>query len=141
SMPEMTPRAFSFNSPHGACADCQGLGAMVDFDPNRVVPDESKSLSEGAIAPWGRGDRKLVRETLQTLSKNFAIDLTMPFAKLPRKARELLLFGTSRARGERTASDEGVSNNDKDGFEGLIPNLRRRYEEGTWAQQEELDPF
>ena len=64
SMPEMTPRAFSFNSPHGACPGCQGLGAGVDFDPHRVVPDETKSLAEGAIAPWARGDRKLVREAL-----------------------------------------------------------------------------
>ena len=62
SMPEMTPRAFSFNSPHGACPDCQGLGATYDFDPRLVVPDESKSLLGGAIAPWARGDRKLVRE-------------------------------------------------------------------------------
>ena len=77
----MTPRAFSFNSPHGACADCQGLGAMVDFDPHRVVPDESKSLADGAIAPWARGDRKLVREALQALSRDFGIDLTVPFAQ------------------------------------------------------------
>ncbi len=62
SMPEMTPRAFSFNSPHGACTDCQGLGAMVDFDPQRIVPDESKSLADGAIRRRGRkGDRKLVQ--------------------------------------------------------------------------------
>src|SRR5207245_2825286 len=73
SMPEMTPRAFSFNSPHGACPDCQGLGTMVDFDPARVVPDESKSLAEGAIAPWSRGDRKLVREALQGLSRTFGV--------------------------------------------------------------------
>src|SRR6185295_7107368 len=90
SMPEMTPRAFSFNSPHGACVDCQGLGAMIDFDPQRLVPDESKSLAEGAIAPWARGDRKLVREALQSLSRDFGIDLTVPFAKLPRKSREVL---------------------------------------------------
>src|SRR6266496_2249760 len=125
SMPEMTPRAFSFNSPHGACTDCQGLGAMVDFDPARVVPDESKSLAEGAIAPWSRGDRKLVREALQALSRNFGIDLTVPFAKLPRKAREVLMFGA----GARSA------------FEGLLPNLRRRYDAGSWAEQEELEPF
>ena len=56
SMPEMTPRAFSFNSPHGACPACQGLGATIDFDPLRVIPDESKSLADGAIAPWARGD-------------------------------------------------------------------------------------
>src|SRR6266581_1236207 len=95
SMPEMTPRAFSFNSPHGACAECQGLGASIDFDPQRVIPDESKSLADGAIDPWSRGDRKLVRETLQQLSRNFGIDLTVPFAKLPRKAREALLFCAS----------------------------------------------
>src|SRR6266849_5770180 len=71
SMPEMMPRAFSFNSPHGACPDCQGLGARVDFDPERVVPDETKSLAEGAIAPWSGGDRKLVREALQGLSRDF----------------------------------------------------------------------
>ena len=122
SMPEMTPRAFSFNSPHGACPDCQGLGSMIDFDPARVVPDESKSLADGAIAPWSRGDRKLVREQLQQLSRDFGIDLTMPFNKLPRKSREVLLFGSGK-------------------FEGLLPNLRRRFEEGTWADQEDLEPY
>ncbi len=64
SMPEMTPRAFSFNSPHGACPECQGLGAMYDFDPNRIVPDQTKSLVDGAIVPWTKGDRKLVREAI-----------------------------------------------------------------------------
>jgi excinuclease ABC subunit A len=127
SMPEMTPRAFSFNSPHGACPDCQGLGATIDFDPVRVIPDDSKSLADGAIAPWARGDKKLVRETLQTLSRTYGIDLTVPFAKLPRKSREVLLFG----------SGSGIKN----GFEGLLPNLRRRYEEGSWAEQEELEPY
>jgi excinuclease ABC subunit A len=127
SMPEMTPRAFSFNSPHGACPDCQGLGATIDFDPVRVVPDDSKSLADGAIAPWARGDRKLVRETLQTLSRTYGIDLTTPFAKLPRKSKEVLLFGSGSTI--------------KNGFEGLLPNLRRRYEEGSWAEQEELEPY
>jgi excinuclease ABC subunit A len=123
SMPEMTPRAFSFNSPHGACQECQGLGAMVDFDPQRVIPDESKSLADGAIAPWARGDKKLVREQLQALSRDFGIDLNVPFSRLPRKAREVLLFGAGRS------------------FEGLLPNLRRRYDEGSWAEQSELEQF
>jgi excinuclease ABC subunit A len=122
SMPEMTPRAFSFNSPHGACPDCQGLGAMIDFDPARVIPDESKSLADGAIAPWSRGDRKLVREQLQALSRDFGIDLNVPFGRLPRKSREILLFGSGK-------------------FEGLIPNLRRRFEEGSWSEQDDLEPF
>jgi len=123
SMPEMTPRAFSFNSPHGACADCQGLGAMIDFDPQRVIPDETRSLADGAIAPWARGDRKLVRDALQALSRDFGIDLTVPFGRLPRKSREVLLFGAGK------------------GFEGLLPNLRRRYDEGSWAEQSELEPY
>jgi excinuclease ABC subunit A len=87
------------------------------------VPDESKSLADGAIVPWARGDRKLVRDQLQALSRDFGIDLVAPFSRLPRKSREVLLFGSGRQ------------------FEGLIPNLRRRYEEGSWAEQEELEPF
>src|SRR5258706_10810746 len=122
SMPEMTPRAFSFNSPHGACVECQGLGAMVDFDPRRVVPDDTRSLADDAMAPWARGDRKLVREALQSLSRDFGIDLAMPLGKLPRKHREVLLFGSGK-------------------FEGIVPNLRRRYEGSHWAQQSELEPF
>ena len=123
SMPEMTPRAFSFNSPHGACTECQGLGAMIDFDPHRVVPDESKSLADGAIVTWARGDRKLVKDALQALSRDFGIDLNAPFSRLSRKSREVLLFGAGK------------------GFEGLLPNLRRRYDEGSWAEQSELDAF
>src|SRR5262245_35279663 len=122
SMPEMTPRAFSFNSPHGACPDCQGLGATIDFDPARIVPDESKSLADGAIAVWARGDRKLVRDQLQALSRDFGIDLNLPFARLPRKSREVLLFGGGK-------------------FEGLVPNLRRRFQEGSWSEQDELEPY
>ena len=126
SMPEMTPRAFSFNSPHGACPDCQGLGATVDFDPQRIVPDESKSLAGGAIAPWARGDRKLVREALQALSRDFGLDLDVPFARLPRKAREILLFGAAKsAAGQREGAVPRALK-----FEGLLPNLRRRYEDG-----------
>jgi excinuclease ABC subunit A len=131
SMPEMTPRAFSFNSPHGACPDCQGLGATVDFDPQRVVPDEGKSLAEGAIAPWARGDRRLVKEALQTLGRDFGIDLTVPFSKIPRKHREILLMGTGRGSGTTKAAT----------FEGIVPNLRRRYEEGTWIEQADLEPY
>ena len=142
SMPEMTPRAFSFNSPHGACGDCQGLGAVYDFDPVRLVPDESLSLKDGAIAPWAKGDRKLVREALETLSRTFDIDLDLPFRRLSKKIRELLFFGAVRR------SDDAVKKTkarEKDpfgaGFEGLIPNLRRRYEDGSWLEQENLEPY
>jgi excinuclease ABC subunit A len=142
SMPEMTPRAFSFNSPHGACPECQGLGAVYDFDPARLVPDESVSLQDGAIAPWAKGDRKLVREALVSLSRTFGIDLALPFRKLSKKAREVLFFG---APGGRRTDDRKAKKGDKDpfgvGFEGLVPNLRRRYDEGTWLEQENLEPY
>ncbi|HEY7190885.1 MAG TPA: excinuclease ABC subunit UvrA [Vicinamibacterales bacterium] len=172
SMPEMTPRAFSFNSPHGACPDCQGLGATYDFDPHLVVPDESRSLLNGAIAPWLRGDRKLVREAVLTLAKTYGIDADAPFNKLAKKHRDLVLYGPAGAArltklaaksttatpstDEEEADEEpefslpkrrasGRDSNDHDpfgrGFEGVIPNLRRRYEEGSWTVQEDLEPF
>jgi excinuclease ABC subunit A len=148
SMPEMTPRAFSFNSPHGACPDCQGLGAVYDFDPARIVPDEALSLQDGAIAPWAKGDRKLVREALTTLGRTFGIDLTLPFRRLPRKSRDILFHG-AQAAGKRPEPEGGKrKKKTKDaadpfgaGFEGLLPNLRRRYEEGTWVEQEALEPY
>jgi len=144
SMPEMTPRAFSFNSPHGACPECQGLGAMYDFDPARIIPDPGRSLADGAIAPWANGDQRLVREALGNISRNFGIDLASPFGKLPKKSRDLLLNGPDRsgngarvtaARARRPADPYG-----KD-FEGLLPNLRRRFENGTWMEQEELERY
>ncbi len=148
SMPEMTPRAFSFNSPHGACPDCQGLGAVYDFDPARIVPDESLSLEAGAIAPWAKGDRRLVKEALTSLSKTFAIDLTLPFRRLPRKVREVLFFGAQavkRGDGDAPKAPKARKAKNEDpfgtGFEGLIPNLRRRYEAGTWVEQENLEPY
>jgi len=171
SMPEMTPRAFSFNSPHGACPACQGLGATYDFDPGLVVPDDSKSLLDGAIAPWARGDRKLVREAVLTLAKTYGLDPDAPFAKLPKKHRDLILYGPGGAskpmkelaavrRGdEEDEEDDGGENlrerprtrrgseraAEKDpfgkGFEGVLPNLRRRFDEGSWAVQEDLEPF
>jgi excinuclease ABC subunit A len=168
SMPEMTPRAFSFNSPHGACPACQGLGATYDFDAKLIVPDESLSLLGGAIAPWARGDRKLVREAVTTLARTYGLDPDLPFNKLPRKHRELVLFGPAGAAKHekvaakaavRAADDEdeeadeefelprrrsaGKSESDPFGrnFEGVIPNLRRRYEEGSWAVQEDLEPY
>ena len=142
SMPEMTPRAFSFNSPHGACVECQGLGAVYDFDPVRLVPDESLSLKGGAIAPWAKGDRKLVREALESLGRTFGIDLDLPFRRLSRKIRDVLFYGAGRRTDEPAKKGKA---REKDpfgaGFEGLIPNLRRRYEEGTWLEQESLEAY
>ncbi len=146
SVPEMTPRAFSFNSPHGACPECQGLGATWDFDPQRVVPDETRSLLDGAMAPWERGDTRLVRDAVLALSTSFGIDPNVPFGRLPKKSRDLLLNGPAAARGERE-KPRAAKKADREadpygkGFEGILPNLRRRYDEGSWAVQEELEPY
>src|SRR5260221_424229 len=146
SMPEMTPRAFSFNSPHGACQECQGLGAVYDFDPARLVPDENLSLQDGAITPWAKGDKKLVREALVSLGKFFGIDLGIPFRRLPKKIRDVLFYGAKKETADAgRASKARKVEKEKDpfgaGFEGLVPNLRRRYEEGSWVEQESLEPY
>jgi excinuclease ABC subunit A len=152
SVPEMSPRAFSFNSPHGACPDCQGLGAIHDFDPARIVPDPSLPLLDGAIHPWARGDKRLVREALAALGRNFGIDLTLPFERLSRKHRELLLFGpggvsngrpTPAARVPAPRGRRRTTGRDPYGadFEGVVPNLRRRFEQGFWADQADLDAY
>ena len=143
SVPEITPRVFSFNSPQGACPDCQGLGAVDDFDPVRIVPDGAKSLNEGAVAPWADGDAKLVREALSGLSRHFGIDLDTPFERLPRRHRDTLLHGPPASAkrppegGRRRTRREPFGRD----FEGVLPNLQRRYETGTWDQQEALEPF
>ena len=147
NVPEMTPRAFSFNSPHGACPACHGLGAVEDFDPARIVPDESITLSGGAIRAWAGGDKRLVKRALTRLSSCFGIDLEVPFRRLPRRHRDLLLFGPNGGEGtpRAPASDRrkrpGRADPFGKDFEGVVPNLRRRYDEGAWAQQEALESY
>ncbi|MFN7976918.1 MAG: excinuclease ABC subunit UvrA [Vicinamibacterales bacterium] len=149
SVPEMSPRAFSFNSPHGACPDCQGLGSTWDFDPAKVVPDESKSLNEGAIAPWGRGDKKLVKAAIDAIARHWDIDPDVAFGKLPKKQRDLLLFGPPDADDDeddeppkkgKAAKAKEVEPYGRD-FEGILPNLRRRFDAAAWDQQAELDQY
>jgi excinuclease ABC subunit A len=108
SVPELTPRAFSFNSPYGACPECEGLGVLWDVDPARVVPDGTRSLLEGAIHPWHRYGPRLLREALADLAERHAFSLEVPFADLPRKAQQALLQG------------------DAQGFPGVVPTLREK---------------
>jgi excinuclease ABC subunit A len=142
SIPEMTPRAFSFNSPHGACPECQGLGSVYDFDPGRIAPDDRLSLAAGAIVPWAKGDRGSIDEMLAGLQQSFAIDPTVPFGKLPKKLRDIVLYG---APGRRAPATNGKTKAPKEpfgaDFEGVIPNLRRRFDEGTWTDQEAMEPY
>jgi excinuclease ABC subunit A len=146
SIPEITPRAFSFNSPHGACPDCQGLGSVYDFDPARIIPDDSKSLAEGAVVPWAKGDARFIEEMLTGLERAFGIDRKTPFAKLTKKQRDALINGAGgghRAAKAETKSKSKKAPKDAFGadFEGLLPNLRRRFENGSWTDQEALEPL
>jgi excinuclease ABC subunit A len=155
SVPEMAPRVFSFNSPHGACAECQGLGTVYDFDPARIVPDDGRTLADGAVVPWAKGDKRLVGEMLEGLQRTFGIDPALPFGKLPKRLRDIVLYGATGRRtkaADRHGDDEETdakgrrtkrAANDPFGadFEGAIPNLRRRYDEGRWSDQEGLEPL
>ncbi|HUU33902.1 MAG TPA: excinuclease ABC subunit UvrA, partial [Vicinamibacterales bacterium] len=151
SVPEMSPRAFSFNSPHGACQECQGLGATWDFDPRKVVPDDQKALSEGAVAPWVKGDRKMVRAAIDGISKHWGIDPAVPFGKLPKKQRDLLLYGPGVSVSDDEEDEPAPAKRRKSAaraadpygkdFEGIIPNLRRRFDDGAWDAQTELDGY
>ena len=148
NMPELTPRIFSFNSLHGACSKCQGLGTVEDFDPARIVPDYSKSLAEGAIKLWAEADEKIVKHALSKLARHFGLDLALPFARLSRKHREVLLYGPRGDRGFQSTPSERPRNGSRikvepfgRDFEGIIPNLRKRYEEGSWEREEKLDSY
>ncbi len=135
SIPEIEPRTFSFNTPHGACPDCQGLGVKFEPDPSLIVPDESLSLNQGAIAvmEWRPSDRPTEGYYWQQLVSTadvFGIDLDAPFSSLSADQKSVLFYGTGskkikielKGRNERYSSYEAA-------FEGIIPNLKRRYNE------------
>jgi excinuclease ABC subunit A len=112
SFPEVSPRMFSFNNPYGACPECGGIGTRFEIDPERVVPNTSRSLKTGALAPWAGRDSAYFRQTLAALAKRYKISLDEPWAKLKKSARDVVLYG------------------DRDGgFEGVIKLLERRYRE------------
>jgi excinuclease ABC subunit A len=117
SFEELSPRLFSFNSPYGACQTCDGLGTKLEIDPDLVVPDQEKSLREGAIEPWKRGGMHLIiyyNRLLREAARRFGISLEAPFRSLGRQAQKMLLYG----------SEEEVWG---EPFEGVIPNLERRF--------------
>ncbi|MCX5710333.1 MAG: excinuclease ABC subunit UvrA [Candidatus Omnitrophica bacterium] len=117
SYTEVEPRSFSFNSPFGACPECNGLGTKLEFDPDLVVPDRSKSINEGAIAPWKRGGRGYIlyyRWLIRELSGLLGFDLDLPFKKLSRATQKAILYG----------SEEFVGNKP---YEGVIPHLERLF--------------
>ncbi|MGH6886093.1 MAG: excinuclease ABC subunit UvrA, partial [Geminicoccales bacterium] len=126
---EIEPRLFSFNNPFGACPSCDGLGITLFVDPALVVPDEEKSLLAGAVAPWASATAPYYKQTLESLARHFKVSVRAPWRDLPKKVREAILYGT----GEEAVTlryDDGLRNyQTKKPFEGVIPNLERRWRE------------
>ncbi len=135
---EIEPRLFSFNSPHGACTTCDGLGLTSYFDEDMVVPDKSLSLRSGAIAPWANSSSPYYQQTLQNLAKHQKFSLDKPWIKLSQAARDLVLYG-SHDKVIPMRYDDGLrSYETKKAFEGVIPNMQRRYREtdSDWVREE-----
>ncbi len=135
---EIEPRLFSFNSPHGACPVCDGLGLTTYFDAGLVVPDEELSLKAGAIAPWAKSTSPFYQQTLENLARHRKFSLTTPWRKLPEEARDLILFG-SGGKAIPMRYDDGLrSYETKKAFEGVIPNMQRRMREtdSDWVREE-----
>ncbi|HTJ89550.1 MAG TPA: excinuclease ABC subunit UvrA, partial [Acidocella sp.] len=135
---EIEPRLFSFNSPHGACPACDGLGHETFFDPHLVVPDEQRALNEGAVIPWVNAQSPYYDQTLASLAKHFGIKMTTPWEKLPEEARHGILFGTGRTEVDFTYKDSARAYTVTKAFEGVIKNLERRLREtdSAWVREE-----
>ncbi len=139
SIEELTPRLFSFNNPAGACPECDGLGMKQVFDPERVIHQAQLSLAAGALRGW---DRKNVYyfNMLNSLAQHYGFDLEKPFAKLPRKIRDIILYGSGDEKiNFRYSNEDDEMILRKHKFEGVIPNMERRYRETeSQAVREEL---
>ena len=130
SMEELSARMFSFNSPYGACSNCDGLGSHMEIDPEMIIPDKTKSIIQGAILPLGEQPRgNWYGSILKSLSKNFDFSFTTPWCKLDPKIREILLVGTGNKKLKMEYSSNRWSGTYTGGWEGVIPNLMRRYKQ------------
>jgi excinuclease ABC subunit A len=130
SIPELEPRIFSFNSPHGACERCHGLGFQRVIDPELVVPDPTLSLAEGALQPWNRGVTAYWRRLIAAVADDYGVDADKPWSKLKKAEKEVFLYGTGGERHQVTYTNRfGRRRSYKVRFEGIVNQLQRRYEE------------
>jgi excinuclease ABC subunit A len=130
SIPELEPRIFSFNSPHGACERCHGLGFQRVIDPELVVPDPTLSLAEGALQPWNRGVTAYWRRLIAAVADDYGVDADKPWSKLKKSEKEVFLYGTGGERHQVTYTNRfGRRRSYKVRFEGIVNQLQRRYEE------------
>jgi excinuclease ABC subunit A len=142
SFEELAPRMFSFNSPYGACPQCSGLGSKAEIDPDLVIPDKRRTLNDGAIVPWKPGSQGYYQQLLQAAARQFAIDMNIPFEKLKEEDKKILLWGASDRIPFTYEDAYGREHRYNLKFEGVIPNLTRRYRETTSEQvREELESY
>ncbi len=139
---EIEPRLFSFNNPYGACPSCDGLGVKLYFDPELVVPDPRLSLGEGAIAPWASSPSQYYEQTINSLAKHYRFSTTSAFRDLRKEAQRAILFGSGDETVTMSYSDGVRSYQTTKPFEGVIPNLERRWREtdSAWIR-EDLERF
>jgi len=142
SYPELTPQLFSFNSPQGACPACDGLGSMMYFDPDLIVPNPELSLREGAVAPWAHSSSVYYIQMLQTLADHYDFDIYTAYKDLPAKVKEVILQGSGREEIRFFFEKEDRRHFYHRPFEGIIPNLERRYREtDSLTIREEIEKY
>ncbi|HTV90024.1 MAG TPA: excinuclease ABC subunit UvrA [Stellaceae bacterium] len=138
TIPEIEPRLFSFNNPFGACPACDGLGTKLYFDPELVVHDDGKSLYDGAVSPWAHSSSPYYAQTLDSIARHFKQSVHTPWRDLPEKMRRTILYG-SEGQPVRMTYDDGARNYSTERpFEGVLPNMERRYREtdSAWVREE-----
>jgi excinuclease ABC subunit A len=135
---EIEPRLFSFNNPHGACPECDGLGVQNYFDEELVVPDQSVTLRNGAVAPWAKNSSPYYLQTLEALGRHYKFSMNEPWEDLPKKVRDVILHGSGSEEIKFTYDDGARRYDAKKEFEGVIPNMERRYSESdsAWVQED-----
>jgi excinuclease ABC subunit A len=138
SLPELQPRIFSFNSPHGACPRCTGLGAQQEIDPDLLVPDPTLSIGEGALVPWSVGNSGFYDSVIQAIADRYEIPLDEPWENLNDEEQDLFLYGTNGERVYITYRNRmGRKRSYMLAFEGIVPSLERRYRETDSSTQRE----
>jgi len=138
TIPEIEPRLFSFNAPFGACPECDGLGAELFFDERLVVPDEALKLADGAIAPWRKGKSPYFTQTINSIAKHYEFDRNSPWKDLPAHVKQVFLHGSGEEEINFRYDEGGRVYQVSRVFEGVIPNMERRYREtdSSWVREE-----
>ena len=135
---EIEPRLFSFNSPFGACEECEGIGIKLNVDPNLVIPNEKKSIADGAIEPWSKTSTLYYAQTLSSLAKHYGFSINDKWSKLSKKIKDIILYGSDDEEIKFLYDDGYEKYSHKKPFEGVINNLERRYLEtdSDWKREE-----